>query len=155
MSRNKIVLVSSLLILGAVGSYFGYRYYQELDAATVYVQEKANEASELEKLNDSLLRRPTLDACVQLLGRYVFVAISGTSTAQLDKAIDVGNQCVQLGANEAPQGWLVNFWLARLFYRKGETELAKKYLSAATALDKNGIIARDNMVEVAGMASLK
>ncbi|MCP3931173.1 MAG: hypothetical protein GY705_18980 [Bacteroidetes bacterium] len=71
-----------------------------------------------------------------------------------EKAIFFGNECLRLGVNETPVGYLVNFWIADIYQSTGELILAEKHLRDAIRLDKDKIILKNKWIDQSGLGHI-
>jgi tetratricopeptide (TPR) repeat protein len=63
------------------------------------------------------------------------------------KSLFYANECIRLGVNDTPVGYLVNYSAAAIYQSIGNKTLARKHLRMAIRLDKDKIILKNNWIE--------
>ena len=135
-----MLLWSAMLILIVFVLYVGLEVQQWMRVGY--------QIDELEDRKNRFDSRPDIDDCYFIVSRSI-------GMKKYDQTIHYGNKCINLGINESPGGYLVNFWVAVSYERVGKTELAKEHLSVALMLDKENRILQNNWIEKMGMVNIQ
>lgn len=136
LNKGKIALVvvscSILLSIIIVGIYVYLESQRWLRAGY--------QIDELEDRKEQFNKNPNIDDCFFIVSRSIGIK-------QYEDTIDYGRKCIDLGINNTPGGFLVNFWMAVSFKELEKYELAKKHLYISLKLDKEDRILKNKWIE--------
>lgn len=134
-----VIIIISFCFSCWVG-YFIYNYHYKI------IWQYQNERSEqFNRIEDSFNNNPNISDAMALIDWYY------NEKEDTSKALFFSNECIRLGVNKTPVGYLVNFWVADIYKSTGSETLARKHLREAIRLDKDKIILKNNWIDKAGL----
>jgi len=137
--KTKIILLSAAFVFLSFAGWIGFNAYNyHFKIIWKHKEERAQRFNSIEK---SFNRSPNISDAMQLVDWYY------NDKKDIPKALYFGNECIRLGVNETPAGYLANFWLADIYQNTGNKTLARKHLRVAIRLDKEKIILENNWID--------
>jgi len=143
--KNKVIIsILSILLFAvlAVGLYGWHNHRSAVKSANRESNEKYI------KIEKSFKNSPNIDDALKLIDRYFYLE-------DYNKALFYANECIRLGVNQTPMGYLVNFQMAILYDKIGQQQKAKIHLNKAIELDRHGLIMKNNWIEKEDLAHLR
>ena len=110
----------------------------------MYKERRENKFSETEK---SFSKNPNIKDAAILLDFY-------HGKRNYEKALYFGKECIRLGVNDSPIGYLVHYQLASINKKIGDIDLARTHLKTALRLDKDQLITKNNWIKKDNLADL-
>lgn len=142
MKKKLFIFLGILSVLIASGVIILYiQQYSELNS------HKQKRGLEYKKIEESFTKNPNIQDGGYLIEYYFELGES-------EKALSFANTCIELGANDTPVGYYVNFNMARIYYKLNNMEMAKKHLKIALELDKENMIKDNSLIEKVGLQDL-
>ena len=110
----------------------------------MHKERRENKFSETEK---SFSKNPNIKDAAILLDFY-------HGKHNYEKALYFGKECIRLGVNDSPIGYLVHYQLASINKKIGDIDLARTHLKTALRLDKDQLITKNNWIKKDNLADL-
>ncbi len=137
------ILVTTLLItLILISSLFFYwsKFKSAVDTAN-------KNAVDYPKIEEAFLAKPNIDDGIILIERHYFKENYG-------EALFYAKKCIHMGVNQTPFGYLVNFQMAVIYNKIGNTKLATSHLKTAIKLDSKEIILKSDWIKRENLSHL-
>lgn len=140
--RKNYIVIGGIVFLVTVAAILIYLHHYSIISS-----HEGERNSRYQKIELSFKKNPNIRDGAQLIEYYF-------GREDLQKALFYANACIDLGVNNTPVGYNVNFNIAQIYHRLNNMEMATKHLKTALELDKEGVIIGNNWLKKAGMQEL-
>ena len=130
-----------LLLIGSYGVFSWVNYSNAFDRMST----KVLGLDELEVLEKRFSDSPNFPDCFTILDRV------GHTLKQYDRSIEYGKRCLELPRPVEKVDWIVHYWLAEFYNKKGDEKHSLIHLKLALQLDKNNIILTNDWLSQGGL----
>jgi len=144
--RAKKIMLITLTMLLAVVLGAGYFFYQQyIHPIETYKEERLQKFINYE---NSFNEKPNISDAFRLIDWYF------NDKKDNEKAIYFGNECIRLGVEKTPAGFLVNYQLSVIHKANNNYMLSKEHLLKALKLDKNNRIIKNEWIKEDGLCDI-